>query len=213
MISQGISIQSFSLSYTQSSTDQQDFRSNIKSLIDAIKNGDLQGAKDAYAKISDALNSSSTQNDTSGTDTSGTGTSDDTSESPFTALLESIGKSLSSDDIAGAQKSLSDFEANRPKGGHHQGGQPAFGLSGDAQNALIDLVKSLRSDDLSGAKDAYTKLQDQKSQDAQQNQSLLDTFLSQVGTALNNEDLDAANTALQDLAQQRSQGVAVDFSA
>jgi len=207
MISQGISIQSFSLSYTQSSSDQQDFRTSVKALIDAIKNGDLQGAKDAYAKITDALNSNSQS------DAASANTSDETSESPFQALLETIGKSLSSDDIGGAQKALSDFEADRPKGHRPFGGQPALGLSGDARNALIDLVKSLRSDDLSGAKDAYAKLLDQKSQDAAQSQSLLDTFLGHVGTALNNDDLDAATKALQDLAQQKPQGAAVDFSA
>jgi ribosomal protein S20 len=210
MISQGISIQSFSLSYTQSSTDQQDFRTNIKSLVDAIKNGNLQDAQAAYGKITDALNSSS---QSGGADSDGDSDNSSASDSPFKAFLDAIGKSLSSNDIGGAQKALSDFEANRPKGPPPGGHAGVDQLSADAKNAFIDLIKSIRSGDLSGAKTSLATLLDQQTQNAAQSQSPLDTFLSQVGSALDNGDLDAAQKALQSLAQQKPQGAAVDFSA
>lgn len=213
MISQGISIQSFSLTYTQSSTDQQDFRSNIKSLIDAIKNGDLPGAQAAYKNVTDALNAGGQGDGHGDTDSSGS-SSDASSDAPFKAFLQAIGKALSSNDISGAQKALSDFEANRPKGPPSFAGGPAFDqLSGTAKNAFIDLIKSIRSSDLPGAKHSLATLLNEQSQNTTQGSSLLDSFLGQVGTALGNNDINGAQTALQDLAQQKSQGVSVDLSA
>ncbi len=212
MISQGISIQSFSLTYTQSTSDQQDLRTNLKSLIDAIKSGNVQDAQTAYGKITDALSSSQGAADSDG-DSDASSASDGSSESPFKAFLDAIGKSLSSNDIGGAQKALSDFEANRPKAPPPGGQAGADQLSGDAKNAFIDLIKSIRSGDLSGAKTSLATLLDQQTQNATQSQSPLDTFLSQVGSALDNGDLDAAQKALQSLAQQQPQGAAIDFSA
>jgi len=219
MISQGISIQSFSLTYTQSTTDQQTFRTNLKALIDAIKSGNLQDAQGAYGKITDALNASNSNNSsTAGTDgdgdADGSGSaSDASSDSPFKAFLDAIGKALSSGNIGDAQKALSDFEANRPKGPPPAVRSAIDQLSGSAKSAFIDLIKSIRSGDLSGAKNSYSALLDQQNQNTTQNQSPLDAFLGQVGSALDNGDINAAQKALQALAQQQPQGAAVDLSA
>lgn len=224
MISQGISIQSFSLTYTQSTTDQQTFRTNLKALIDAIKSGNLQDAQGAYGKITDALNASNSNNSsTASTDGDGDadgsgGTSDASSDSPFKAFLDAIGQALSSSNtsdaqkISDAQKALSDFEANRPKGPPPAVRSAIDQLSGSAKSAFIDLIKAIRSGDISSAKNSYSALLDQQNQNTTQNQSPLDAFLSQVGSALDNGDINAAQKALQALAQQQPQGAAVNIS-
>ena len=51
MISNGVASQFLGLTRPQPSGDQQELRANVRSLIDAIKSGDLEAAKDAFAKI------------------------------------------------------------------------------------------------------------------------------------------------------------------
>jgi hypothetical protein len=68
----------------------------IASLVSSIQNGDLQGAQDAYASLTDGS-------------ASGTATQGGTGTDVFSQLIASVGQSLANNDIAGAQQDLSGF--------------------------------------------------------------------------------------------------------
>jgi hypothetical protein len=196
MMTDGISSQVCGATYFQPSAEQQAFRSNVKSLIDAIKSGDLDAAKKAFAKIWDTTASKTETN----------------SDSPFAQLIAQLGKALQSDDIDGAKDALSAFQANRPSGPPPGGGPRPGGPSEAERSAFGDLVSALKSNDLNGAKDAYANLLDAHQSNDTSGTSLIDSFLQQIGAALDSDNLDSAQTALQQLAQYRPQGGAVDVS-
>ncbi len=196
MMTDGISSQLFSTSRIRQSSDQQDFRSNVKSLIDAIKSGDLDAAKKAFAKIEDTTASKTETN----------------SDSPFAQLIAQLGEALQADDIDGAKDALSAFQANRPSGPPPGGGPRPGGPSEAERSAFGDLVSALKSDDLNGAKDAYANLLDAHQSSDTSSTSPIDSFLQQIGAALESDNLNSAQAALQQLAQHRPQGGAVDVS-
>ena len=196
MMTEGISSQFFSTSRIQQTSDQQNFRSNVKSLIDAIKSGDLDSAKEAFAKIEDTTASKTETN----------------SDSPFAKLISQLGEALRVDDIDAAKDALSTFQANRPSGPPPGGGPGSGGPSEAERSAFGDLVSALKSDDLNGAKEAYAKLLDAHQSSDASSTSPIDSFLQQIGAALESDKLDSAQAALQQLAQHRPHGGAVDVS-
>jgi ribosomal protein S20 len=203
MISNGIASQFFGLARPQPSGDQQELRANVRSLIDAIKSGDLEAAKDAFAKIEEALNAKA----------KGEEAKEDASKSPFEALLDALGEALASNDIEAAQEALAEFEESRPKTPPALGRAESDPLPGDVKGAFIELIKALRADDLAGAKDAFEKLTERKSAEAAEGRSRLDRFLEQVAATLEADDLASAKDALHDLTLFQPTGAAVDFTA
>lgn len=199
MTTEGISSQFCGPPRIQPSAEQQEFRSTVRSLIDAIKSGDLDAAKDAYTKI-EQLSSDRKETDTD-------------TESPFAQLVSQIGEALGSDDIDAAKEALSSFEANRPAGPRPGHGSRPGGPSDAVRSAFGDLVEALKSDDLNGAKDAYSALLEARDSDQSDRPSPIDSFLEQIGAALETDNLDSAKSALEQLAQHRPHGGAIDVSA
>ena len=197
MMTDGISSQFFGPPRIQPSAEQQEFRSNIRSLVDAIKSGDLDAAKEIYAKIEEAA-ASKTEPD---------------SDSPFAQLISQLGEALAADDIDAAKEALSTFEANRPEGPPRGGGRRAGGPSEVERNAFGQLIAALKTDDLDGAKAAYSDLLEARESDETSRKWPIDSFLEQIGAALESGSLDSAQAALSQLAQHRPHGGAVDVSA
>jgi len=195
----GISSQLYGPLRIQPSADQQEFRSTVKSLIDAIKSGDVDSAKKAYAKLEET--------------SSGKGQSD--SNSPFAQLLSQIGDALDAGAIDAAKSALTAFEEKRHAGPPPGAGPRPGGPSEAERSAFSSLIDALKSDNLDSAKTAYADLLKAR-EDKNNNgsgQSPIDSFLNQIGTALSNDDLDSAQAALEQLAQHHPQGGAVDVSA
>lgn len=90
MTTEGVSSQFCGPPRIQPPADQQEFRATVRSLIDAIKSGDLDAAKDAYTKIED-LSASARETD---------------GKSPFAQLVSQIGAALQTDDIDAAKEAL-----------------------------------------------------------------------------------------------------------
>jgi hypothetical protein len=118
-------ISSFSPTY-QAPNSQSDFRQTFGQLVGAINAGDLSGAQQAYASLSDqqangqgpALNPNS----------------------PFAQALGQIGQALQGGDIGAAQTSLASLRSQGHGGHHHHhgGGSSAGGsttLSTTSANA------------------------------------------------------------------------------
>ena len=192
----GIPSQIFGSSRAHPTADRQEFRSTLRSLIDAIKDGELDKAKEAYATIEEAPAGK-------------TGTN---SHSPFAQLIAQLGETLGADDLEAAKGALSTFEAHRPEGPPPAGGPRKGGPWVEERSAFGDLVESLRSDDLSGAKDAYAKLLEARGDEETSGKSPIDRFLEQIGVALESNDLDSAQSALDQLARHHPHGGAVDVS-
>lgn len=199
MISNGIAAQAIGLSRPQPSREQQELRANVRDLIDAIKQGDLDAAKEAFAKINDAEG----------------GKAKEDAKTPLDKLLAAIGEALEAGDIEAARQALEEFESARFKDR-----LPAVGrleealLPDDTRNAFIDLIKALRSDDLGGAKDAYSALLALAEDDeAEEAASRFDEFLQVVGAALEKDDLEAAKDALEELSQDNPLGRTLDLTA
>jgi hypothetical protein len=197
MMTDGISSQVCGATYFQPSAEQQAFRSNVKSLIDAIKSGDLDAAKEAFAKIEDTTASKKTETN---------------SDSPFAQLIAQLGEALQADDIDGAKDALSTFQANRPSGPPPGGGPRPGGPSAAERSAFGQLISALRTDDLDGAKDAYAKLLEARDSDETSRKSPIDSFLEQIGTALEDGNLETAQSVLKQLAHHHPHGGAVDVS-
>jgi ribosomal protein S20 len=198
MATSGISSQIFTPPRLQPTAEQQEFRANVRSLIDAIKVGDLESAKEAYAKIEEAQAAEE----------------EEAAQSPFEELLAKLGEALAADDIEAAQQALEAFKASRlsepPRAIVRL--HPDF-LSEEARNAFIGLIDSIRSEDLAAARDAYSAFLELSGNSGATATSPIDQFLEQIGAALEADDLDAAKAALAQLAQQRPPGGAVNVTA
>lgn len=199
MNAHGISSKLYGLTRLPPTAEQQEFRTSVRSLIDAIKNGDLDTAKEAFDKISEAKSSR---------------TDEHSQASPFAKLIEKLGEALDANDTEAAKAALDDFEANGPKGPPPLPPLPSLtnGPSQDARDAFVALVESLRKDDLKGAKDAYDTLIELTSGDETDSKLPLDQFLEQVGAALDAEDLGGAKAALEQLARHRPPGGTLDVT-
>jgi ribosomal protein S20 len=198
MISNGIAPQAIGSRTPHLSRDQQEFRANLRSLIDAIKNADLEAAKEAYEKISESESGQANEN----------------AKSPLATLLSQIGEALEEGDIAAAQQALEEFEAARLKEPLPVVARIEEALLPDGtKSAFVDLIKALRSDDLDGAKDAYSELLKITEEEDAESASDFDTFLQQIGVALADDDLDAARDALDAFSQDNPTGLAFDLTA
>ena len=197
MISNGIAFQVIGGKTPQLSQEQQEFRANLRSLVDAIKSGDLDVAKEAYDKIAEAENGKALEK----------------GKSPLATLLSQIEEALEEGDIEAAQQALEEFEAARSK-------EPLPGaarldealLPEGAKSAFVDLIKALRSKDLEDANSAYSALQDIVAEEEGET-SPFTTFLQQVGVALADDDLDAARDALKAFSRDNPIGHALDLTA
>jgi ribosomal protein S20 len=198
MISNGIAPQAIGSRTPQLSREQQEFRANVRSLIDAIKNADLDAAKKAYEKIAESESGKSGEN----------------AKTPLETLLSQIGEALDQGDIEAAQQALKEFEAARLKEPLPVVGRIEESLLPDgAKGAFIDLIKALRSDDLDGAKGAYADLLGIEEEEDGEAASPFGTFLQQVGVALADDDLDGARDALDAFSKDSPVGNAFDLTA
>ena len=198
MISNGIAPQAIGSRTPHLSRDQQEFRANLRSLIDAIKNADLEAAKEAYEKISESESGQANEN----------------AKSPLATLLSQIGEALEEGDIEAAQQALEAFEAARIEEPLPSVGRLQEALLPDGtKRAFVDLIKALRSDDLGAAKEAYADLLDLTEEEDTEALSSFDAFLQQIGAALAADDLDAARDALDAFSKGNSLGVAIDLTA
>jgi hypothetical protein len=198
MVTSGISSQIFGPPRFPPTAEQQEFRANVRSLIDAIKAGDLEAAKEAYAKIEEAQAAKEKE----------------AAQSPFEELLAKLGEALAADNIDAAQQALEDFRTGRlgepPRAIVRL--HPDF-LSDEARTAFVGLIDSIRSEDLGAAEDAYSAFLELNGKAGATAASPIGQFLEQIGAALEADDLDAAKSALSQLAQHRPNGGAVDVTA
>ena len=83
-------------------SQQDSLRQQFQQLVKSLNSGDLSGAQQAYASLTQAQGA--TQIDPN---------------SPFGQALAQIGKSLQSGDLAGAQQALSSLKQQAASGTHH----------------------------------------------------------------------------------------------
>jgi hypothetical protein len=99
-----------------------DPRQQFAQLAKAISSGDLTGAQQAFAQLSQTLGNNSNGSSTAGN-----------SNDPFSQALSSIGQALQSGDINGAQQALASLQQQAQGArGHHHHGHHGGGQSGDA---------------------------------------------------------------------------------
>jgi len=90
-------------------------------LANALNSGDLSGAQQAYAALSQQQGSSQGASANANT--------------PFATALNQIGQALQNGDLAGAQQALASLQ--QAQGGHHHGRHAhASGASTDSQNGV-----------------------------------------------------------------------------
>lgn len=135
-----LQVQQYSVSTDSIASSQQSdyqpnsFRQDLKDLIFAIQQGDLQGAQNAYAKLT-ALQSQSQQEDHNQYQTEN---STKTSGNAFQQALTQIGKDLTSNNITAAQSDLPALKAARGHHHHHEDQNENLNLgSGVASTDLI----------------------------------------------------------------------------
>jgi hypothetical protein len=111
-------------------SSQTDPRLLFMQLSKAISSGDVNGAQQAYAQLTQALGNN------------GSAGSTNNSNDPFSQALAAIGQSLQNGDIGGAQQALANLQqqmqgarGHHHHGGHHGGGQANAGSSNSASNA------------------------------------------------------------------------------
>jgi ribosomal protein S20 len=113
-----------------SSTQQKDLRNAFKQMSDAIANGDLQDAQNAFANLAQLMNGSP-QPTQSASSASGGG-------SDFSNLLNQVGSALQSGDLDQATQALQNLQQSAKSGRahhhHHHGGGGGAGI-GAVQNA------------------------------------------------------------------------------
>jgi hypothetical protein len=102
----------------QALNQQPDFRQEFRQLVTSLKSGDLDGAQQAYAAISQ-LQSNGAAPPTN-------------ANSPIGQALSQIGQALQKGDLAGAQQALSALSQQAHgthHGHHHRGGATSAGAS------------------------------------------------------------------------------------
>ena len=103
---------------------QADPRLLFMQLSKAISSGDVNGAQQAYAQLTQALGNNG-----------GTGSTNNSND-PFSQALAAIGQSLQSGDIGGAQQALANLQQQMQgaRGHHHHGGHHGGGQANAASN-------------------------------------------------------------------------------
>ncbi|MDB5362651.1 MAG: hypothetical protein JWO51_3948 [Rhodospirillales bacterium] len=91
--------------------------SAVGGLLSSVQSGDLSSAQSAYATVASLLGGNSSSSSTSSSaSASSTSSSSSSGENPLLTLINSIGTSLSNNDLAGAQSTLSSFAPNAQSG-------------------------------------------------------------------------------------------------
>ena len=114
----------------QPSSQQTDFRQQFGQLVAAIKSGDLSGAQQAYADLSQLQSS-------------GAGPAANASN-PVSKALNQIGQALQGGDISGAQQALAAL-SQQAQGAHHGHHHHGGGKSAAPAPAPADAANSTAS--------------------------------------------------------------------
>jgi hypothetical protein len=85
-------------------SQQDSFRQQFLQLANSLNSGDLSGAQQAYASLTQTQQQGNTQIDPN---------------SPFGKALTQIGQALQSGDLSGAQQALSSLKQQGTQGAHH----------------------------------------------------------------------------------------------
>jgi hypothetical protein len=115
-----------------------DPRQQLLALAKAINSGNLTGAQQAFAQLSQTLGGNSTGSGSSGSNTNTkTNTNTNKPNDPFSQALDAIGQALQSGDISGAQQALASLQQQAQSGRahHHHGGHRGGGGSNGGTNA------------------------------------------------------------------------------
>ena len=117
---------------------QTDPRLLFAQLSKAISSGDINGAQQAYAQLTQALGNN------------GAAGSTNNSNDPFSQALAAIGQSLQNGDIGGAQQALASLQQQMQaaRGHHHHGGHHGDGqasASASASNTTASTTPTLSS--------------------------------------------------------------------
>ena len=107
---------------------QTDPRLLFMQLSKAISSGDVNGAQQAYAQLTQALG------------TNGAAGSTSNANDPFSQALAAIGQSLQNGDIGGAQQALANLQQQMQgaRGHHHHGGHHGGGQTNASSNTSTD---------------------------------------------------------------------------
>ena len=128
-----MAISGVSLASPTSFQNPNDPRQQFAQLAKAINSGDLTGAQQAFAQLSQTLGNNSNASNPAGN-----------SNDPFSQALAAIGQALQSGDIGGAQQALAALQqrAQGARGHHHHGHRGNAGQNGDA-NAVSPATSSV----------------------------------------------------------------------
>jgi ribosomal protein S20 len=132
-------------SYTTSS-QQKDVRNAFKQVADAINNGDLQGAQNAFASLAQLM--STDQQQTQGTaSTSASAQPASSTGNDVSNLLDQIGTALQSGDLDQAKQALQKLQqtaqSSRPHHHHHGRGAGAASQSATSTTSASTDVSSI----------------------------------------------------------------------
>lgn len=182
---------------------REEFGKAVKTLTTAINSGDLTAAKAAYKELTDLKQANSAPAvSANGTD-------------PFQTALDQIGDDLESGDLTAAQN---DVAALQPPPRHGQRPVQAAqnGNAGDDfRKDLATLIDAIQSGDTDAAKDALKTITDKRdaaqvsqagdtARTSNSAESFFDEILDQIGTALNNNDIEGAQQDLAALQPRQS---------
>jgi hypothetical protein len=125
-----MAISGVSLSSPTNIQNPADPRQQLLALAKAINSGNLTGAQQAFAQLSQTLGGNSNGGGSSGSNTN-------KPNDPFSQALDAIGQALQSGDIGGAQQALASLQQQAQSGRahHHHGGHRGGGGSNGGTNA------------------------------------------------------------------------------
>ena len=128
-----MAVSGVSLAAPPSFQNPNDPRQQFAQLAKAISSGDLTGAQQAFAQLSQTLGNNSN------------GSTAGNSNDPVSQALSSIGQALQSGDIGGAQQALASLQqqAQGARGHHHHGHRGDAGQNGDDANASSTATASV----------------------------------------------------------------------
>ena len=127
-----MAVSGISSAYSLNPADPNDPRQQFLQLAGAINSGNLTGAQQAFAQLSQSLGLNSTG----------------TPANPFMQALAAIGQDLQSGDLQGAQQTLASLQqqARSGRGHHHHHGGSRDGGGATGANASGNATPSLLAD-------------------------------------------------------------------
>lgn len=102
----GLHPQAGSSYYTNTRHNVQQKRLDFEQLAQALQNGNLGGAQQAYSALDQLLSASSQSQGSTGNNQQGS------QNNPFSTDLSAVGQALKSGDLAGAQKAFAQLQAD-----------------------------------------------------------------------------------------------------